>query len=441
MTLGITPLLSIFRNLTEITGFCVLFLLLDHPRFGWRRTLLYYAAFILSVGGVGTIWVLWDPGSYQKFCVLVFVLCASVFLIYVSANHPFQSYYNFSMQMFVLLCLLFTGIWCAKTFFGGNPWAELLIRIGYISVLAAIYYFYIRKPFCGLTEALEIPWRGACVVSVAGNLLVIYVLVWPVPVSFRERREQFIFVCMCILLLIMHIFMFRTLSIVKDKIEEQQEMELSLTNNKLLQRELELMQRAVEEARRIRHDIRHHNLNVAAYARKKDIKGLLDYLKEYEEEQALSLPVSRCENRTASNILSEYEAKARQKGIEVQYDLKLEQNIPVRDVDLIAILGNGMENALHGCLASGREPQRICVCIRPRSDKLAIRITNTCSDQVKLENGRPKAGGVGVSSILRSVKRYGGEADFKVQDGEFILRILLNISGGNEALQSITEKV
>ena len=111
-------------------------------------------------------------------------------------------------------------------------------------------------------------------------------------------------------------------------------------------------------------------------------------------------------------------------------DVEVSQDIPIRETDFIAILGNAMENAIHGCLNSEKETKEIFVRIKPKYKKLVIQIANTCRDKVVFENGIPVASqghGIGVASILRSAGHYDGEVDFKVQEGRFILRIILNI--------------
>ena len=105
-------------------------------------------------------------------------------------------------------------------------------------------------------------------------------------------------------------------------------------------------------------------------------------------------------------------------------------SLNVSQGDFIAILGNAMENAIHGCEESGREEKRISVYLKQKQDKLAIRISNTCPEKISFQNGLPvrkDGGGIGISSILRSVKKYKGEADFTVESGEFVARILLQI--------------
>lgn len=225
--------------------------------------------------------------------------------------------------------------------------------------------------------------------------------------------------------------MLAALRVIRKEMEKRQETELTNISNRLLKKKLKLMENSFEETRRIRHDVRHHNLNVAAYARKGDMEGLLHYLQEYEKEHEEEVPAVLCDNGAVSNILNEYGKRARKAGIQVSMDVSVSEDSTVRETDFVAILGNAMENAIHGCLDSGKDETEIQVRIKPKYGKLAIRIANTCSHKIRFENGIPAAGkghGIGVSSILRSAGHYDGEVDFKVQDGMFVLRILLKTS-------------
>ena len=46
-----------------------------------------------------------------------------------------------------------------------------------------------------------------------------------------------------------------------------------------------------------------------------------------------------------------------------------------------------------------------------------------------MKDGKPETeftGGVGVSSIIRTAKKYDGEYDFKNDDGVFVFRLIMN---------------
>lgn len=184
----------------------------------------------------------------------------------------------------------------------------------------------------------------------------------------------------------------------------------------------------MEETRRIRHDIRHHNLLIAQYAEKGQVDELLQYLGEYEKASDIHLEQVYCENLAANNILCAYVRKAKKLGFEVRLNVALEQDIGIKDIDLVAILANLMENAIHGCIQSEKSKPFIELNIGRKASKLVIYARNTAGGDIQFENGipKPKTGdGIGVSSILSSAKRYGSEYDFSLENGVFSCQLLL----------------
>ena len=110
-------------------------------------------------------------------------------------------------------------------------------------------------------------------------------------------------------------------------------------------------------------------------------------------------------------------------------------DIPIRDIDWVAILANMFENAIHGCVNSGKMQQEIDIYIAKRGSKIVIQCTNTCADDIRFQKGIPKSRsgeGIGTASIMKTASRYNGGTDFAMEDGRFVTRILLNLSGINE---------
>lgn len=430
MTLGITPLLSVVRTLVEAGGFCLLFLCLDRPKLSWKKTCLCYGAFVCSCVIVGTLWVLIDPDSFVKYVTMTIFLEAAVFFPLMSRDHFFQVLYNLSLQIFVLLFMIVAGILLAKRFFGGDPWADIAFRVLGMLLLAVVYLKWFRRLFRRIADYLRAQWWGISLISVAGNALVLYYATRPEEVTLRGVREQVIFFSICALTFLMHIVMLYMLYLMQREMADKQELELTALNNQLLKRELTLMREQMEDTRRIRHDLRHHDRMIAEYVRKGETEALLECLEQRESEYAAQDSPRICENITVNNILEAYAGEARQKGICVTLQVSVGQETGIRENDFIAIFGNAMENAIHGCESSGREDKRISVYCRQRDGKLAVRIANTCGERVRFENGLPVrsgGGGIGVTSILRSVEKYKGEVDFEAEEGEFVARILLKL--------------
>ena len=55
---------------------------------------------------------------------------------------------------------------------------------------------------------------------------------------------------------------------------------------------------------------------------------------------------------------------------------------------------------------------------------------NTCRKETEIKNGQPKpefTGGIGVLSIIKTAENFGGEYDFKNDEGVFVFRLIMNI--------------
>lgn len=428
--LGSTLSLALIRNSIELVGFCVLVLLLDKPRFSWKKTCLVYGLFMTFYIIFSTAWILIDIYSFGKFVTLTIFLGAAILFPIMSSDSAAQTIYNLSLQIFVLIFQIELSVWLSLHVFGGSPYADIVLRILYLVTAILIYLRFFRKSYRIIADSLRGPWRGICLISVAGNLFLIYYWTRPIDVIMRSAREQFIFVCIWALLFITHLMMIRTLVFMQGQMREKQERELAVLSNHLLGQQLFMLEDSVEEARRIRHDMRHHNMQIAEYVQKGHKEELLHYLGEYEREAERNAVMNICENIAADNILNACLKRAKQHGISVSYDVTLEKNIAVSDIDLVAMLANLMENAIHGCIHSGRPDPFIELYIGRKASKLVIYAKNTAGDDIQFDNGIPssKTGvGIGVSSILYSAGRYGGEYDFQAADGIFSCQLLLKV--------------
>lgn len=425
-------ILSFIRNSIELVGFCILFLLLDKPRFSWKKTILSHGLFMTVYIIVSTLWILIDMYSFGKFVTLTIFVGATILFPIMSSDKPAQTIYNLSLQIFVLIFQIELSVWLSIHLFGGSPYADIVFRLIYLGVAILIYLQIFRKSYRKIADSLRDRWRGICLISVAGNLFLIYYWTRPIDVIMRSAREQFIFVCIWTLLFVTHLMMIRTLVFMQGQLQEKQERELATVSNHLLGQQLSMLEDSVEEARRIRHDMRHHNMQIVQYVQKGCTEELLHYLGEYEKEAESHASITICENTAADNILNAYLKKATQHEITVRLDVTLEKDIGISDIDLVAMLANLIENAIHGCIHSGKPKPFIEIYIGRKASKLVIYTKNTVGGDIVFENDIPISSvgkGIGISSILHSAAKYGGEYDFRVEeDGVFSCQLLLKAS-------------
>lgn len=422
--------MAICRIVLEMTSFCLLFLMLNKPKFLWKKTITIYVLYLLFVTAVGMAWVFADIQSFKQYCTLVLFMMSIIFFPLMSGDGLFQTLHNLSLQVFVLFFQIVLSTGLSLYFFNKNPWIDLLLRMIYLAILVYIYARFFQKPYREIAEELPKKWIPISVLSLFGNLLIIYYATQPQIIFYRGLREVIVFACLWSVLFITHLTMIRTLVFMRKQMQEKQERELAVVSNHLLGQQLSMLEDSVEEARRIRHDMRHHNMQIAEYVQKGHTDELLHYLGEYEKEAESHATVTICQNTAADNILNACLKKAKQNGIDVRLDVTLEKAITISDVDLVAMLANLMENAIHGCIHSGKPSPFIELYIGRKSSKLVIYASNTADEGIQFENGIPISvcgEGIGVSSILHSAKRYGGEYDFQLADGIFSCQLLLKV--------------
>lgn len=198
-------------------------------------------------------------------------------------------------------------------------------------------------------------------------------------------------------------------------------------NTEYLSNQLSVLQNAEEASRRLRHDMRHHIKVIAEYARTGDTSAILAYIGEYDTEISEAAVKSYSENRTVNSILSAYACKASESGMSFLMWCNAPKELKIREIDLIAILGNLLENALHGCQESGKEKQCIEIHIRVQSNRLIIVCNNTCSDKLKLCGSLPVGKNIGISSILSVCQKYDGNLDYKIENNVCSACAVLNL--------------
>lgn len=197
-------------------------------------------------------------------------------------------------------------------------------------------------------------------------------------------------------------------------------------NAEYLSNRLSVLQNAEEANRRLRHDMRHHIEIIAEYAKTGDTSAILAYIGEYRNEISEAAVRQYSLNRTINNILSVYADKAGEGGISFLVRCNVPGELKVREIDLIALLGNLLENALHGCQESGKEKPCIEIHIRRKNNRLVIVCNNSCSDKLKLSGSLPVGKGIGISSILSVCQKYGGDLDYRLENDVCSVCAVLN---------------
>ncbi|MDE5991670.1 MAG: GHKL domain-containing protein [Oscillospiraceae bacterium] len=324
------------------------------------------------------------------------------------------TYYNFFFLMAQSSFLLSSIVYEPDS----EPYQILAIIIrNVIQLISFVLYFrYIDPKLRTVKVRQNSEWWYLSVISAL--FTVIYITqamiankVWMLPASYTPVLFAFF-----IQGIATFIAVFRTISYM-DKTAEASLME---QNTKFLSEQIDRLMQSEENNRKLRHDIRHYVTNTSELLKSGDIEGALRYLNNWDDELSEAAVKQYCCNRTINNILSAYERKTDASNVEYICKASAAAELPVKDVHLVAILANLLENALNGCKELEAEQLRqpkIEIQIREKSSNLLIVCSNTCSDKLEILDDLPKKRGIGISSIISACGHYNGSIDYTVKDG------------------------
>lgn len=433
--LGGSVYIALIRYVASLMGVILLFSQIGESRFDRKKTILYYALFCIALAALACIWYVVDWTGCVRMVAFTMYMCFSFFAFWMGRDTPCLKIYKLTLIFYLMAVFVIGGLEISILFFDRNVWADIIVRILLIGLIALLIHKYVRQSMQEFGTYVE---READTFSVAVMIICIlfgigYILN---PGLSKEMTPHRIYQVVTnflltgtLQLLVFHFY----LHIGKEK-EYEREKQLIQMNYRLLERQLEILDESVESGRRIRHDARHHNAVIAEYTRRGQKEELLQYLKEYEEEITQGIPEMICANTAVNNILAAYTRKARNEGIRVTLDVRIGKNLMFPSLDLVAILANAYENAIYACMEVKKNPDgRECfirLMLKIKKNKLIIVCSNTCRMETELKDGEPKSeftGGVGVSSIIRTAGKYDGECDFKNEKGVFVVRLVMNI--------------
>ena len=135
-------------------------------------------------------------------------------------------------------------------------------------------------------------------------------------------------------------------------LERNKTLELQEKNHRLsmMAMQYENLTEKVNEARRAKHDVRHHISVMQEYLEKKEYSALSDYLKQYRK----NLPddsMKFCGNSAVNALLIYFAQQAKESGISYNVRVEIPEQAGIDVTDLSVIFGNLIENAVAACTA------------------------------------------------------------------------------------------
>lgn len=200
--------------------------------------------------------------------------------------------------------------------------------------------------------------------------------------------------------------------------------------DQVLAKQREEVQNIYETMRGWRHDYHNHMQTMTAYLSLHQIDEALTYISHLEDDlDSIDIAI-RTGNVSVDAIVSSKVSIAKKNSITVNCKAQVPKTLSVSDVDLCAILGNLLDNAIESCARVEPEGRFLRIYIGIYRKQLYISVSNaTCErkrrKRSELVTGKHGDHGFGLQRIDHIAQKYDGYVNRKNEPGVFATEILL----------------
>ena len=355
--------------------------------------------------------------AFLLYFIVFLILSEGIFLknlfLFITYSNFFCITHNLS---FLLVEIIFDNYNTMYHFIG------LLIRLFFNFGGLLLYLYFIKSKIQKIEVDNNKQWLPMCI---SGVLFFCILAIWTAlgtNVWNYTIKDNIIFILLLIVTIGLYIVIFYTIYCMNTIYE----FNLIKQQSRYLQEKIKNYEMIESSNRRLRHDIRHHLLNISIFLHKGNIKEALKYIKEYDNEILDLAPRCYSKHMIINNILSAYAIKFKENSISFEVYCNIPENIAIKDVDLISLLGNLLENALNGCKEC-ESLKKTEIYLKIQNNKLIIVCENSCSDKLELDEDIPKNKGVGISSMKYVCDQYNGHIGYSLNNGICSVCIVLNL--------------
>jgi hypothetical protein len=339
--------------------------------------------------------------------------------------------------LLIYLILLFTesvAVLCVSFF---STKHQLILGFA-ISKIMTIILLGLFNRHCSLKEDLLIPKLQIVVIFVfpIGAIILFYILI--------EYSPESISLVGLVLLLTFIILIYYILDqinndykvILNNKVEyNKKKLEVEMYEQEKLsyQNQLGILKKQSEEISHFRHDLKNHIIGINYLIDNNDIDGL----KRYVDRMKLTdlKDIVDTGNISLDSIINFKLAKAKEKNIQYELDIKIPADIDIEPFDTSVIFGNLLENAIEALEKCSKENRVLKIKMEYDVGMLYVVIENRYEHDIyqvsknkfiSSKNKKDKHG-IGLENVKRSIERYDGCMEIETDNQVFKVHLFLYI--------------
>lgn len=365
------------------------------------------------------------------FFLRIFLLTISAPAIYLSfrlaGDQPSKAVFSYTTQILFSLYVSAT-ITLVNAKIHGTELCDFLLRLAVYFIIILLEYRFLRRPFLQLYAITKNGWLILALVPCSLTVFSVALATYPVPYTENPSGVFFLYLLGAVIIMI-YFSVFQYLFTQYRFQTTKQNMELLKLQVGNLKDKMAEDAAAVEQSLIDKHDTRHRFQTVASLLENGQTSEALDYIAQSVNHLQTESTVTYCKDILLNATLSSYFEQARKAGIALETHLSLPDAFPVDSGEFSIVIANALENAIKACCLLPKEQRKIiCKCIY--KPKLMLEISNPFSNDVVFsEDGYPlskeKEHGIGTRSISAFCKKYNALCSFSLENGWFILKVVL----------------
>ena len=372
--------------------------------------LLFFTEFVL------TNWAL------QFFIGFVLSLVGQYVIFFVTTKGRLAQRIFTMLTYSIFFCIITTPFILVKDALSELHWS-LTVLVQAILLLAIVFYYlrYVCTLCRAASKNINRGWSQLIFVNVIFLITVILSSIFPVRLTSFSDPAFITFVFLSISIMAVYPVIFSSINHMSEAAEKR----AVETQNKLLIAQIEAETAQLAADSQSRHDRRHHNSVMLEFANNNDIESVREYLKSLvESDNEVWGEVRHCDNTTINTVLTVYARRARESGISVKISAKASRDLEVSPQDLVIVIANLFENAIHATQKHKGQKKLIDIIIKSNAQRLLIKVENPCKNNLTFDE---TLYGVGIHSVIATPNKYEGMYDFIAEDGIFSAKISLNL--------------
>ena len=397
-------------------------------RLSIRHPFLLFSAVSLLCFGVNA-WIILSRGPAFFRSVMIWTIAVPYFLLFllITRDKLSQTFFNFWLWVNI-----YVGIATVSNLINDLTLRNDLFVAGMVVSLLFVFFVvynkYLRTYHRRILETLRVNWWVFSMIPLGFEVLIVMTnQIIPVPDGYARNYPMLavIFLLMGLIYGLL-IYTFHMAHAVTEseltKAIQSQQLDAAKT-------QIEFLREAQMRTAIYRHDMRHNLAAIDALLSAGNVQKTRDYINQVQSGiEALTLR-HFCENNLVNLLCSSFSDKAERAGIRLTVDTVLPEALHISDMELCAIVSNGLENAFRAVGELENDRRWIELHSSIRQDKLLIEIRNPYAGQVSYEDGMPVSNreghGHGCRSIRSIAQQHRGVCLFEAEDGVFVLRVVL----------------